>query len=366
MSARIPEPYYHETDTRHIFKRCPLCDFRCRTYTQFYVHIDAHHTCEHCSHYFAQLSTHVCAARPAQDQLGRGSDVNGVEESKFRVFASAHRGAVISYQYTVPEELVFNDVADFFSHVNDDLKLLLQRMYREHETYTFTMLLTVFMEQEQDDTVSVSAAQRDAPRQKMFYFYSRTKQVLSADMIPQNINDGISEILGEKHQRTERGSKWFVVRIESLEVKTAEIQRFAQVPLDRVRVGSYIEMPFRKHGYLSFKNRDEKCFKYCLAARLFWDEAKTLNAERKLLGKRPHDLRHHSTWKKYFDRIDWRGINTQSFDMYEGLPIFEENNNVAVNVFTHQKNREKNHIRPQVNEEVLYSCEFIPCSWKKC
>ena len=174
----MPVPYYHETDTVHLFKRCPLCDFRCRTLRQFYVHVDERHTCQNCHRYFAQKQTHVCDGARGQEQLrGGGGGGNGnEEESKFRVFASAHRGTVISYQYTVPDNLVFNDVASFFTHVNEDLQKLLERMYTEHETYLFTMLLSVFMEQEQDETVE-PVAQRVPPRQKMFYFYSREKRV---------------------------------------------------------------------------------------------------------------------------------------------------------------------------------------------
>ncbi|CAG7728477.1 unnamed protein product, partial [Allacma fusca] len=134
-----------------------------------------------------------------------------------------------------------------------------------------------------------------------------------------------SDIVTRKNVFMENGSGWTIVNIESLEIKIGEIRLIRDVS-----GAGYLAMPVpNKSGFVNFRNKNDKCFLYCIAASMFTDE------ERRKTGK-PVSKKSQGIWEKYFSRLDTNGVNFP-VNIQTDVPIFESNNNVGISVLGYRR-----------------------------
>ena len=119
------------------------------------------------------------------------------------------------------------------------------------------------------------------------------------------------------HHFLRQGSNW---RVRSINFQYIDILVYK--PLE---ASSYIKLPPElqnaRKGLINIKNKDQKCFLYCLLYHLNKDKIK----------KNPQRV---SGYKQYENTVDFTGINFPV--AIKDIPKIEENNNISVNVFGYE------------------------------
>ena len=131
-------------------------------------------------------------------------------------------------------------------------------------------------------------------------------------------------------QALEDSVKQILLQIQTLEASTSNL-RFKKVlsitihydKYDPTMAGKYIELPewikFKK-ACINIKNKDQKCFKYCIQSVVY----------DKISKHHPEEMFHYNKLKD--DILNWDGVNFPTGN--RDIDRFEENNKlVSINVF---------------------------------
>ncbi|CAG7830540.1 unnamed protein product [Allacma fusca] len=273
----------------------------------FDVHLETQHFCMDCAAYCNNLQNHVCpspAARMGHVDAGRELDL-----SHFSELSRSRGGMVLMYKYNKNVDSL--DIEDVFTKLNKVLTNFLEQLFEIHQHSKVEIGIGIQMRKEiQDDEMN------RAFKKTIIYFKSSYYELQNKYQIRDILLKSASDIVTRKNVFMENGSGWAIVNIESLEIKIGEIRLIRDVS-----GGGYLAMPVpNKSGFVNFRNKNDKCFLYCIAASMFADE------ERRKTGK-PVSKKSHGIWEKYFSRLDTNGVNFP-VNIQSDIPIFETNNNV--------------------------------------
>ena len=136
----------------------------------------------------------------------------------------------------------------------------------------------------------------------------------------------------ELTQALEDSAKQILLQIQNLEASTSNLRfkkilsitiHYDKYDYDPTRAGKYIELPEwikLKKACINIKNKDQKCFKYCIQSVVY----------DKISKHHPEEMFHYNKLKD--DILNWDGVN---FPTGNGdIDRFEENNKlVSINVF---------------------------------
>ena len=134
----------------------------------------------------------------------------------------------------------------------------------------------------------------------------------------------------ELTQALEDSVKQTLLQIQNLEASTSNL-RFKKIlsitihydKYDPTRAGRYIELPEwikLKKACINIKNKDQKCFKYCIQSVVYG----------KIRKHHPEEMFHYNKLKD--DILNWKGVNFPTGN--RDIDRFEENNKVvSINVF---------------------------------
>ena len=134
----------------------------------------------------------------------------------------------------------------------------------------------------------------------------------------------------ELTQASEDSVKQILLQIQNLEASASNL-RFKKIlsitihydKYDPTRAGRYIELPEwikLKKACINIKNKDQKCFKYCIQSVVY----------DKISKHHPEEMFHYNKLKD--DILNWDGVNFPSGN--RDIDRFEENNKlVSINVF---------------------------------
>ena len=152
---------------------------------------------------------------------------------------------------------------------------------------------------------------------KSFYFCSKAERILSSIMIYTKIDNAFRKILESIDSFIRQGSGWTIKKIEFIDIHLGNYRE--------LRGGCHVvQLPIRlknKKSLLNIRCHDNKCFLYCIAAKLF--PAKNNKAR-------------VSKYKKYI-----KYFNTQDIIFPVKLSDvckFERKNNLNINVFGIENN----------------------------
>ena len=151
----------------------------------------------------------------------------------------------------------------------------------------------------------------------------------------------------ELTQALEDSVKQILLQIQNLEASTSNL-RFKKIlsitihydKYDPTRAGRYIELPEwikLKKACINIKNKDQKCFRYCIQSVVF----------DKISKHHPEDMFHYNKLKD--DILNWDGVNFPTGN--RDIDRFKENNKlVSINVFElddclNDKKRRANYFR---------------------
>ena len=134
----------------------------------------------------------------------------------------------------------------------------------------------------------------------------------------------------ELTQALEDSVKQILLQIQTLEASTSNLRFKKILPItihydkyDPTRAGKYIELPEwikLKKACINIKNKDQKCFKYCIQSVVY----------DKISKHHPEEMFHYN--KLNDDILNWGGVNFPNGN--RDIDRFEENNKlVSVNVF---------------------------------
>ena len=191
----------------------------------------------------------------------------------------------------------------------------LEEFFTYHRNIKFNMLLVCLMEQQllSKDKGVIGLNQSKA------YFTSGIRKNLKSTDVNELINLCYKNILNDIDAYQENGSGWYFVEVVQLEIHTVEF--------NPSKGSSYITLPdwiLNKKAIVNIKNKDEKCFLWCILRFL---HPKELNDER------IKDL------EKYENSLNTKGI---SFPMkLKDITNFEKINPElpGINVFSANENR---------------------------
>ena len=152
--------------------------------------------------------------------------------------------------------------------------------------------------------------------QELIYALPSTRfNISNEDELTQTLEDSVKQIL---------------LQIQNLEASASNL-RFKKVltitihydKYDPTRAGRYIELPEwikLKKACINIKNKDQKCFKYCIQS-IVYD---------KISKHHPEEMFHYNKLKD--DMLNWDGVNFPTGN--RDIDRFEENNkSVSINVF---------------------------------
>jgi len=249
-----------------------------------------------------------------------------IDQSFFKETKRSQRGQVVNYTYTVDEnDVVYDDIYEFFNHIHDPLVKLLK------ENISFWRGIQIVYKQ-LTELEDLKTGEKD-------YRYLGTNSIAirHENFIESIVHYIQSFLLTQLEIYNANGSGHRITGIENAIVTVGEYRP--------VRVRGYIPTPTalkRRYGLLNIKGKDGLCFKYCIAARFFMHEVEKINTRFRKYDKLPvkgmahrnairRALENGRNYVDYFDRFDWEGINFP-ITLAE-IDVFEENNNIAVNVF---------------------------------
>jgi len=120
--------------------------------------------------------------------------------------------------------------------------------------------------------------------------------------------------------------------------------------------GSYLPSPDQikaKHGYINVNNSeppDHFCFKYAVCVALYRQEV-----SKKM--RRP-ELSKPKVWEKFFDKLDWRGIEFPT--SVEDVDTFEKNNEkINIHVWALEEDKESVHVVRKSTRKVMPGTRVI-------
>ena len=134
----------------------------------------------------------------------------------------------------------------------------------------------------------------------------------------------------ELTQAIEDRAKQILLQIQNLEASASHL-RFKKIltitihydKYDPTRAGGYIELPEwikLKKACINIKNKDQKCFKYCIQSKVY----------DKISKHHPEEMFHYNKLKN--DILNWDGVHFPTGN--RDIDRFEENNkSVSINVF---------------------------------
>lgn len=158
----------------------------------------------------------------------------------------------------------------------------------------------------------------DNPERRTFYFCSFCERILTNDQIVSKIDSAFKKILQSVDSFVRNGSGWVIDRIDFVDIHIGNYRE--------IRGGCHHtqELPSKlknKKCLLNIKCRDNRCFLYCIAAKLF---------------PRKSNKNCSLYYKKYFKYLNTRNI---TFPMkISDISIFEHDNNLIINVFAFEEN----------------------------
>ena len=254
-------------------------------------------------------------------QRGGHVDANAeIDLSEFAESSRSHLGIVKVYMYK--GEFETPDIEASFTQVNTALVRLLAQLYDIHQTYKVEINVGVKIQKD------FTSADGLYTREDMMYFKSNLEELLDPGEVDTIIKKCADRIITKKNNFLDNSSNWYIVKVESFQVKIGEIRLF-----QNARGQRHLKMPLNRQGFINFKNKDILCYHYCVLASIFWEEQKEVN--RNVGRNNQKSLRSHVTWRGYLNRLNFEHV-TPDVDIYYGIPRFEDANEISVTVFTHQ------------------------------
>jgi hypothetical protein len=329
-------------------KTCEVCQKKFPTSFNMLRHKKAVHkntststfTCRHCQENFPDyqsLFSHVDNEHPLNQRGGRAPpaektfDVNTtpteIEENHITNFTSKRKAKTTSGRQSdkdvssksttsrtalndsVHNEIILPhpseryDLLSFFAGERSRIEQFLRT--RAARTNGIKWNLTVQIELRRDDNeTSVSSP----------YFRSSTYILLTEDDFNEHdLNEAMQKMFNSLEKYMREGSGWYVSKILKLEINT--------VIYRPISGSSYIPLPLtliRSNSILNIKNRDDKCFMYCILASLHSNVEEPENAQ---------------TYVQYANDLNMKGIlfpvSVTQINLFE-----RQNESISVNVFT--------------------------------
>lgn len=243
---------------------------------------------------------------------------------------SALRNGVVN-RYLTPSGSERYDALAFFANIRDRLRDFLHS--RLHVLGGIKWNVCLHVEMQRDDgpeTVVTSPC-----------FRSLTYAALSADDINEhNLNEAMQKMYASLDTFMKEGSSWFIKKVLKLEIHT--------VVYKPLRGASYLQLPKSlalSGSILNIQNNDNKCFLYCLLARL---HPTTMDPE------------HVEQYLQYEQEVNMNGI-TYPVTISQIGKVENQNENISVNVFTY----ENDGIVPLRITEKYNSLHHINLLWLK-
>ena len=141
---------------------------------------------------------------------------------------------------------------EFFEEINETLR----DFFTYHRNIKFNMLLVCIMEKQY---IKQNIGIIELEEGKTYFFSGTHLNLKSTDVdeLIQLCKDGID---GHIESYTEKGSGWYFKEVEKLEIHTVEF--------NPTKGSSYIPLP-QKKAIVNIKNKDEKCFLWCILRYLY-------------------------------------------------------------------------------------------------
>lgn len=223
---------------------------------------------------------------------------------RFYERSEAYRGFVRTLRANVrnyfdPDKL-FRDVrTTIYNEINNGFLLRLRLII---------CLCITFQKSKENETVE----------SKSFYFCSNAERILSSVMIYSKIDKAFRKILESIDSFVRNGSGWTIKKIEFIDLHLGNYREL------RGGCTHAVQLPIRlknKKSLLNICCHDNKCFLYCVAAKLFPVKNNKYRA---------------SKYKKYIKYFDTRDISfpVKLSEVYK----FERKNNLKINVFGFESN----------------------------
>ena len=283
------------------------CIFFCRTHVSYDAHIENIHMCEDCSLYCSDLERHLCK-KPNQrgGHIDRGQ-TSRIDTSVFKELTRSHMGAMVTYQY-LPDK-IFQDIETIFTFVEEPLEKLLEKCLEVYTSLTCRIRLSMVLENDQYDKIE------PVYRSSEFHNIEYPQQIQSI------LYESADEIIEKLNRFNEHGSQWSLREIEAMDVIIGSLKLY---PTAHGR--GYLKMPFqsKKQGYLNIRETGDECFKFAIVASQFHDQ---IESKRKT---------YPNFYKYYFQFFDFSMLNGP-VDVYRDIPLFEEKNQISINVYTHKE-----------------------------
>lgn len=241
------------------------------------------------------------------------------EKVKLRTSAFSER--IESYTYTNDNSLIIFP-EEFFKEAQETIIKLLEECRAKHSTYKFNMELEC-------DYLKIISSSDSGQTQKDMSIGHVTKMCLVtlADDLQELFELHSKDICTKMSEFQERDSGWSLTRINCLNLNINQVRVF--------RGSAFIPLPLnltkKPKALLNLLNSDDYCFKWCVIASFFKDSRHSIN-----------ELRHPQTYQIADISSDLIVLNTtttlnfsrMSFPlMLKDIKIFEQNNNISVNVF---------------------------------
>ena len=147
------------------------------------------------------------------------------------------------------------DPIQFFEHINETLV----GFFTYHRNIKFRLLLVCMMEKQETDKTGIFNIKEDKA-----YFNTPTFTNLKSDDVEELIFRSTESILGQMEMYAEKGSNWVFKEVIKLEIHTNEF--------NPTKGSSYTDLPSwikNKKAIVNIKNKDEKCFLWCILRYLY-------------------------------------------------------------------------------------------------
>ena len=149
---------------------------------------------------------------------------------------------------------------DFFNRINETLV----DFFTYHRNIKFKLVLVCMMEKHEVAQTGVFNIKEDKA-----YFSSKTFINLESDNVEDLIFYSKETILGQMEAYTQKGSNWVFKEVVKFEIHTVEY--------NPNKGSSYIDLPSwikNKKAIVNIKNKDDKCFLWCILRYLSFERVK--------------------------------------------------------------------------------------------
>ncbi|CAG7824185.1 unnamed protein product, partial [Allacma fusca] len=136
--------------------------------------------------------------------------------TNFHEYSRSQGGSMISYKYR--HELNTPDIESTFSDVEPAIKKLLNELYAIHTLSKVEISLGIQMEKE-----IVQESGQIGFKQALIYFKSSHYELQTPESIDSILLKSASDIVEKKNTFLDNGSSWYIVKIDSLEVKIGDV-----------------------------------------------------------------------------------------------------------------------------------------------